>query len=347
MGFIGLPFGRTAPVGAHPILDLMNPLAISSPRLCSRALFTPLLSLLLATALWSLPRRAHAQLYVRQFLGAVSGSGIVGEYNAGTGAAINSSFITSGLSSPYALALSGSDLLVANYGNGTVGEYNASTGAVINASFITGLGNPIGLTISGNNLFVADNSNGTISEYNASTGASINASFITGLNESFALTVSGNDLYVAYYSAGYHVGEYNATTGAAIAGFTSPSLGIVACLAVSGNNLYISKGADHTVGEVGEYDATTGAVINANFIGPGSGDQTGLAILGNDLFEANEGFGTVTEYDATTGATINVISGLGEAYSLAVAAPEPDSAMLTLLGSFGLLLARRKRPSAL
>jgi WD40 repeat protein len=73
-------------------------------------------------------------------------SGTVGLYNASTGAAINSSFIT-GLNSPLGLAISGNNLFVANFGNGTVGEYNATTGAAINPSFITGLSSPVSIAV--------------------------------------------------------------------------------------------------------------------------------------------------------------------------------------------------------
>ena len=136
----------------------------------------------------------------------------VGEYNASTGAAINSSFIT-GLSQPAELELSGNSLYVSDQGTGRVGLYNATTGTAINANFITFSG-IYGLALSGNNLFVSTNS-GTVGLYNTSTGAAINSSFITGLNSPLGLAISGNNLFVANFGNGT-VGEYNATTGAAI-----------------------------------------------------------------------------------------------------------------------------------
>ena len=67
-----------------------------------------------------------------------TGSGTIGDYNAITGAVVNSSLV-SGLNSPYAIAVSGGDLWVANHGSGTIGEYNATTGAVITVSLVSGL----------------------------------------------------------------------------------------------------------------------------------------------------------------------------------------------------------------
>ncbi len=138
---------------------------------------------------------------------AVSGSDLlvgtrnkIEEYNATTGAAINLSFIT-GLYGPTAVALSASDLYVANHnGNegdiSSIGEYNATTGAAINSSLITGLGSGhyvSGMAVSGSDLFVAYFGANTIGEYNTTTGAAINPSFITGLSGPSGLAVSGRD----------------------------------------------------------------------------------------------------------------------------------------------------------
>ena len=65
-------------------------------------------------------------------------AGTVGEYNATTGATINSSLV-SGLNTPYGILVSGGNLWVVNNGAGTIGEYNAITGATINASLVSGL----------------------------------------------------------------------------------------------------------------------------------------------------------------------------------------------------------------
>ena len=112
----------------------------------SRALAGLFLS---AIALCILSSSARAQLYVSQ-----QGNNTVAEYDATTGALINSTFIT-GVSNPFSLALSGNNLFVAEFSGGRVGEYDATTGAAVNASFITGLSSPAAVALSGNNLFVA------------------------------------------------------------------------------------------------------------------------------------------------------------------------------------------------
>ena len=109
-------------------------------------------------------------------------TGTIGEYDANTGAAINTSLV-SGLShSLTGIAVSGTNLFVAH--DSVVGEYDANTGAVINASLVTGL-NATGLAIVGNDLFV-DNSGVGVGEYTlGSTPGTLtasNPSLITGQN---------------------------------------------------------------------------------------------------------------------------------------------------------------------
>jgi hypothetical protein len=199
----------------------------------------------------------------------------VGEYNATTGAAINSSLLTLSSGVAEGVAVSGGNLFLAVYGNNVIEEYNAATGAVINKSFITGLNLPTAIAISGNNLYVADDRNGGggyIGEYNATTGAVINADLLPFYFPE-GLAVSGNDLFVS----GYGVGEFNATTGAAINSSLIPesSVGVVNGVAYFGGNLFVTSGYGDTVGE---YSATTGATVNAALIS-GLSEPDGIAII--------------------------------------------------------------------
>jgi hypothetical protein len=103
----------------------------------------------------------------------------VQEYNASTGAAINTSFIT--MPGVYSLLSSGNILYAASASDGgLISEYNASTGAAISTNFIVNGGGNEGLALSGNDLFVS-RSNSTVAEYNATTGALITLNFITPL----------------------------------------------------------------------------------------------------------------------------------------------------------------------
>ena len=290
--------------------------------LLGRALCTLLLGI---AALWVMPRDARAQLL---FVGQGSPAQQVGEYNLSTGA-FNPSLIT-GLSFPYALAVSGNYLFVANAGTGTVGEYNLTTG-VYNPNFITGLNFPVGLAVSGNDLFVGNYDIGTVGEYNLTTGV-YNPNFITGLGaigsgNPKGLAVSGNDLFVASQvfnsltGSANVVGDYNLTTGVYNPNFlTVLSAGEPWGLAVSGNNLFVAQYDGTTIGE---YNLTTG-VFNPNFI-TGLVNTLALAVSGNYLFVSNQGDeNAVGEYNFTTGVfNPNFITGLSESEGLAVASTPP------------------------
>jgi WD40 repeat protein len=275
------------------------------PRLLLRAFY---LLLTLCTALWAIPRRADAQLYVSQ-----ESSGIVSEYNLSTGKLINANFIT-GLTQPNALVLSGNDLLVANAG-GSVGKYNATTGAAISQSFITGTDFvPVGLALSGDDLLVASSGSGTIGKYNVRTGKAIRASFITGLplGGTLGLGVLGRGLYVGITNES-QVAKYVVTTGKHIGSVSVTSAYGIAFLP----GIVLAGSADSS-GTIGEYNASTGATINASFI-TGLSTPYQIARVGTKLFVTNSAAGTVGEYDAETGVVINAsfISGLTDPVGLA------------------------------
>jgi len=88
----------------------------------------------------------------------------VGAYTT-SGATVNAALI-SGLPAPVGIAVSGSDLFVANLaGGGTIGAYTTS-GATVNPALISGLSAPSGIALWGSDLFVVNGVlNGTIGEY--------------------------------------------------------------------------------------------------------------------------------------------------------------------------------------
>jgi hypothetical protein len=70
--------------------------------------------------------------------------GTIGEYTT-LGATVNSALV-SGLDGPVAIAVSGSNLFVANLRGGTIGEYTTS-GATVNASLVPGLSSALGIAV--------------------------------------------------------------------------------------------------------------------------------------------------------------------------------------------------------
>jgi hypothetical protein len=241
-----------------------NPMKTDT-KIQSRAAFAALLIGAVAAALCVIPVTSRGQIFVANFE-----NNTIGEYNATTGATINSSFI-SGLSNPAGIVLSGVDLFVTNASNNTIGEYNATTGATINSSFISsGLSGPEGIALSGGDLLVTNGGNNTIGEYNATTGATINSSFISsGLSGPSGIALFGGDLFVTNVENGT-IGEYNATTGATINSSFISGLSEPSSIALSGGNLFVTNFGN---GTIGEYNATTGATINSSLISGLSGPE--------------------------------------------------------------------------
>lgn len=300
--------------------------------LCIKTRGFPFMRILLTVVTFTciLPGTGSAQLYVGSDL---PGPMQVGTYDASTGAAMNSSFITSfGISGPSALLLSGNILYVASAA--AVTAYNATTAAVI-TSFGTGFPAFIGgLALSGNILYVTNEATGTntVKTYDATTGAALSLTINLGTRPS-GIAVSGNTLYVAEENANLVIG-FNAITGAAT-GFSIP-VTFPQSLALSGNNLYVGYGAG-----TARYDATTGAAIP--FSSPIIGGSLGVAISGDNLYVAFAGAGNVSEFDATTGAPITSFGTSGSitvngANTLAVAqVPEPTTLALAAIGALTLI----------
>ena len=71
-------------------------------------------------------------------------TGTIGAYTT-SGATVNAALI-SGLDLPFGIAVSGSDLFVANIDGGTIGEYTTA-GATVNAALISGLDLPTDVAI--------------------------------------------------------------------------------------------------------------------------------------------------------------------------------------------------------
>jgi len=213
-------------------------------------------------------------------------AGSVSQYNI-NGYTNNGLFISSGLSYPAGIAISGNNLYIVNVNTGTIGVYNAYSGSVINADFIGGLNSPFGIAISddGTTLYVANGGNNTIGVYDVTgtTSVTINANFITGLDNPHGIAISGNYLYVSNYNSGT-IGVYNVsdTTSVTINANFITGLNGPYDIAISDNYLYV---ANYNSGTIGVYNVsdTTSVTINANFI-TGLDNPTGIAIGGNYLY---------------------------------------------------------------
>jgi hypothetical protein len=302
-----------------------------------------------AATLWAMTPTARGQdIFVSN-----SSTGTIGEYTT-SGATVNASLI-SGLNAPAGIAVSGSNLFIANFAsgitpadNGTVGEYTTS-GATVNASLISGLNGPTGIAVSGSDLLVGDYFNagfggppdfvGQIGDYTTS-GSTVNPQLlVAGSPTNFA--VLGSDLYKIIGSS---IGEYT-TSGATVNASLVTGLNFgndPFDITVSGSDIFVTYFASGTIGEY----TTSGATVNASLI-TGLDDPTDLVVSGSDIFVSNYGSGTVGEY-TTSGSTVNasLITGLNDPIGITVSdSSVPDAGStsgLMFLSLAGLAFLRRR-----
>ena len=120
-----------------------------------------------------------------------AGTAQVAEYTTG-GVLVNGALIT-GLGVPaVGIAVSGTDLYVADLASGTVGKYTTS-GATVNPSLIT-LNQPYNLAVSGTSLFVISPADETVYNYTTS-GVFMNSWLVTN-SYPVGLAVLGSDVFV-------------------------------------------------------------------------------------------------------------------------------------------------------
>jgi outer membrane protein assembly factor BamB len=223
------------------------------------------------------------------------------ELNASTGTLVR---VISGpeykIGGPYAIAVAGDDLVVANAtdnslltDNAWLTEINVSTGALVRV-------------ISG-------------PKYNLASPVAFPPASV--------VVVAGDDLFVANRpeSGGGSVTEINVSTGALVrvASGRAYRLSNPIAMAVVGGNLFVANGRGNSVTEL---DASTGALVRVvtggayKFSGP-----FGMAVAGDDLFVTDYGVepdvegNSVTELDASTGALVRVVSGPAYQFNCPVA----------------------------
>jgi len=147
---------------------------------------------------------------------------------------VNAALLT-GLSSPYGIAVSGTNLSIATHLGGTVDKYDATTQKLL--ASISGLNSPAGVAVSSSRLFVAEQGAGKIDEYAATTLKLVKAGRVTGLGGGpYGIAVSGADLFVVNNGSGT-IGEYDAATEAAvnpalITGLSSPRFLAIAAVVI-------------------------------------------------------------------------------------------------------------------
>jgi YVTN family beta-propeller protein len=230
-------------------------------------------------------------------------TGSITEINASRGTWVRTiSARRDGFDHPVALARRGQDLFVVNQG-GSITELATPTGAFIRK--VSGaryhFANPVAITVAGDDLWVADDSTAnTVTEINAGTGRLVRTISNHGLSGPDGIGYGDGRIWVAD-STSYAATEINAGTGAVITtvndstgpyGFNQPSVTMV-----RGGNVYVVSPPGNTP-MITKLSATDGTAAwfecNTNNPSPDFVKPSALAMIGTDLFVANEGVSTTT-----------------------------------------------------
>jgi hypothetical protein len=222
-----------------------------------------------------------SQLFVSSFgLSNGFGGGEVGEYTIGSTPgtiASSSPALVTGLFEPNALAISGSNLFVADVGQDTVGEYSTS-GLVENASLVQSY-YPEGIAVQGNNLFML-RGQGDMYEYGVSNATVTSTTYLTGVHvgqTASALEIVGSTMYVAQYGDGNLTGvisEFDTSGNPINSQFITDLDGPVS-IANAGTDLFV---VNSTASVVGEY-TTSGMTISHGLEGPELDHPYGIAAI--------------------------------------------------------------------
>lgn len=301
---------------------------IASKLALSRRAFATLLLCAAAVAFSPASANAAAQIFVTDAVGTV------GAYNS-DGSVVNASLIT-GLAHPVGIAVTDTNIFVANYNNGKVGKYNLD-GTVVNASLINQGFGTIGVAISGGYLFVVNRPGGTVGKYNFD-GTVVNASLISVPGGTiWGIAANDSNIFVSRSESFAGIGKYN-LDGTVVNDRLITLGGNPVGVALSGENLFVANQGPN----IGEY-TTTGGTVNAALITGQPGTPTGIAVSGTRLFLTNNTTGKVGEFD-TSGNPVNTsfITGLVQPEGIAVLNPVPEPSALLLLATASLLGLRRR-----
>jgi len=209
----------------------------------------------------------------------------------------NTSFITSGLSTPQSCCFDNAgNFYVSCYngGNGYINKYVMSYGTIIitTANYVTGVGNAWQMAFdSGNNLYVC-NLNGNIYKY-SSYGTLISSTFISiGAPMGIAIDPFGY-IYISVYSGSGYIAKYS-SSGTIINNYYVPSLNYPAQLSYNSGYLYIpvSTGTGQATGSV--LKITSG--VNPTYISTLNSPQGCIVDNNSNLYIANNGSGTISKY---------------------------------------------------
>jgi hypothetical protein len=218
--------------------------------------------------------------------------------------------LTTGLTDPSGIALSGNTLYIAeSFGADKISKIDISSVSPTKTDVVTGLSGPDGLAISGNTLYIAEVQGDKISKIDISSATPSVETVITGVLEPTGIVIDGDYLYIAEYNA-QKISKLNLTTLVKtdyLTGLSGPT-----GLAISNNILYFSEFDTNVISKVD----LAAAVPIITQMGSGFDEPAFLNLVGSELYFANYGSGKLSKMDITNSIVVDVATSLGGVYGL-------------------------------
>ncbi|UFH30880.1 T9SS type A sorting domain-containing protein [Chryseobacterium sp. C-71] len=218
--------------------------------------------------------------------------------------------LTTGLTDPAGLAISGNTLFIAeSFGADKISKIDISSASPTKIDVVSGLSGPDGLAINGNTLYIAETNADRISKIDISSATPIVETVITNVLEPTGIVIDGNYLYIAEYNAN-KISKLNLTTLVKtdyLTGISGPT-GLV----ISNNILYFS---DFDTNVISKVDLTAAMPVITQ-LSSGFDEPASLNLVGSELYIANYGSGKLSKMNITNQVVSDVAPNLGGVYGL-------------------------------
>lgn len=215
--------------------------------------------------------------------------------------------LTSGLSEPAGLAISGNYLYVAEFDR--ISKIDISLPLPVKSDLITGLSSPDAVLIQGNTLYISEygvsSTSGKISKIDITSPTPIMTTLATDIPGSTGIAIGGDNLYIAEYKSG-KITKLNLTT-LVKTDFLSNLNGPTG-LFVDGNILYFSQFDSNKISKV---DITQAVPTVINVL-EGLDEPAFLTVANSNLYVTDYGSGKIFDSNMNN----MVASNLGGPYGI-------------------------------
>lgn len=216
--------------------------------------------------------------------------------------------VTTGVSDPYRLELSGNNLYISEFNNGVISVLNINLSLpTTKSSVISGLNLPMGIAIKDDFIYIAESGANKISKFDTTSSSPVAIDVVTGLSQPSGLVFVGNDLYFTELAAN-KISKIDVTVASPTVTVIKTGLSYPYDIENVGTELFV---VESNAGKVSKIDISTAAYTKTDVV-TGLSYPVALALNGTDLHIAEYTASKVSKIDVTnpTPVATDVVSSL-------------------------------------